>query len=465
MVRKSVQEVSKIFGDDEKPKSKGSLAKTDVRYWKPRLFRNSYSKEGERCETADWCIKLCYAGRRETVNLKTPERDAAAGRAAKFYKAVVAQGWDSALEEFKPKPPPKPATLGEFLEAALPLCKARKTTSWEYAKCLRRLAADVKGMTREKDTSRMDYKKGGAERWRAKVDALPLAILTPESFEEWRADLVFKAGKSPLAQRRAKNTANSVFRKARALFASEVLKRLPSSLVLPTPLPFAGVKPFERQSMRYVSKINAGALIQCAQVELGGDPEKLELWKAFVLLLFAGLRKGEADKLRWHSVDLAAGVIRIETHEFFMAKSEDSIGTVELDAEIVAMMREWRKQDPRGEYVLCSPVKPKLRVRGYYHYRALKTLDALRDWLRDHGVTADKALHELRKEAGSLVCAVHGIHAASRFLRHADIAITAAHYLDQKQRITIGFGALTSAAAINAANVVPFADDEMKKGA
>ncbi len=59
-------------------------------------------------------------------------------------------------------------------------------------------------------------------------------------------------------------------------------------------------------------------------------------------------------------------------------------------------------------------------------------------------MTAEKALHELCKEAGSLVCATHGIHAASRFLRHADIAITAAHYLDKKQPVTVGFGALAA---------------------
>jgi hypothetical protein len=36
----------------------------------------------------------------------------------------------------------------------------------------------------------------------------------------------------------------------------------------------------------------------------------------------------------------------------------------------------------------------------------------------------------------------HGIYAASRFLRHADIGITSAHYVDKKERITLGLGAL-----------------------
>lgn len=41
----------------------------------------------------------------------------------------------------------------------------------------------------------------------------------------------------------------------------------------------------------------------------------------------------------------------------------------------------------------------------------------------------------MRKEIGSLIADEHGIYAASRFLRHADIRITAAHYLDKKRRI------------------------------
>jgi hypothetical protein len=57
----------------------------------------------------------------------------------------------------------------------------------------------------------------------------------------------------------------------------------------------------------------------------------------------------------------------------------------------------------------------------------------------------------MRKEAGSLICEKHGLFAASRFLRHADIAITAQHYTAQKERVTIGLGAML---AREPANVV-----------
>jgi hypothetical protein len=40
------------------------------------------------------------------------------------------------------------------------------------------------------------------------------------------------------------------------------------------------------------------------------------------------------------------------------------------------------------------------------------------------------------------LCGKHGISAASQALRHADIAIASAHYLDPRKRSTAGFGNL-----------------------
>jgi hypothetical protein len=57
-------------------------------------------------------------------------------------------------------------------------------------------------------------------------------------------------------------------------------------------------------------------------------------------------------------------------------------------------------------------------------------------------VTTKTPLHSLRKEFGSRVAAEHGIYAASRLLRHADITTTAQYYLDKKKRVTSGLGRL-----------------------
>ena len=63
-------------------------------------------------------------------------------------------------------------------------------------------------------------------------------------------------------------------------------------------------------------------------------------------------------------------------------------------------------------------------------------------WLRKHGVPGLRPLHTLRKEFGSQICDRHGIYAASRALRHADVSITSMHYLDKRSRATTGLGGL-----------------------
>ena len=92
---------------------------------------------------------------------------------------------------------------------------------------------------------------------------------------------------------------------------------------------------------------------------------------------------------------------------------------------------------------------------SYAHYRAQADFDTLTGWLRSKGVIAMKPLHELRKEFGSQLCAKYGIYAASRMLRHADIRVTAQHYLDTKERTPIGLGNLLSMPK----NVTPMSTD------
>jgi hypothetical protein len=48
----------------------------------------------------------------------------------------------------------------------------------------------------------------------------------------------------------------------------------------------------------------------------------------------------------------------------------------------------------------------------------------------------------LRKEFGSMVNRKHGLSAAKDLLRHGDIAITAAYYIDSPRKATGGLGAL-----------------------
>ena len=76
------------------------------------------------------------------------------------------------------------------------------------------------------------------------------------------------------------------------------------------------------------------------------------------------------------------------------------------------------------------------------HYRCQAIFKKLIAWLRAKGVAGEKPLHALRKEFGSLIAPQFGIYAAKQALGHADIATTAGHYLEVKEKPMIGLGHL-----------------------
>jgi integrase len=168
-----------------------------------------------------------------------------------------------------------------------------------------------------------------------------------------------------------------------------------------------------------------------------------------LLALAAGLRRGEIDSLAWHQIDFDRALIRVEATESASLKTADSRGEVPIDPGVVSILRGFRAKATGSFVIEAEGGKYGPRVWGR-HYRADAVFTRLNDWLRKHGVKARKPLHELRKELGALVTAEHGIYAASRVLRHSNVATTAAHYTDLKTRPTIAVGAW-----LKPENVVP----------
>jgi hypothetical protein len=113
---------------------------------------------------------------------------------------------------------------------------------------------------------------------------------------------------------------------------------------------------------------------------------------------------------------------------------------VPVELEIIEVFRGYRAR-ATGHFVVESSRAPRPGVT-YEHYRCQDDFDQLNLWLRAQGVKANKPLHALRKEYGSKICAIHGIHAASRALRHADIGITNQFYTDSRARVTSGMAHL-----------------------
>jgi Phage integrase family len=425
--------------------AKQNFGKTDARYWHDVIFKPIYTRDGKTRCVEDWAARIQWRGRRELLNLKTPNKTAAAAKAKEIYTTLVGAGWDAALEKFKPEMQRKAvSTVGDFLNELRGHWSGKPKTFEDYCQKFRTIVSqifDIKG-GREK----FDYVNGGRDAWVAKIDRIKLADVTPDKVNKWRIAFVKKAGGNPMKQRRARISCNSMMRQAKSLFASKLLRHI--AMHKPDKLPFDGVAFYERESMRYHSTLDFEALIQDAVREL---PQ--EQLKIFLLATMAGLRRNEIDKLQWQGFRWTAGAIRIEPTEHFTPKTADSGGDVPIDKELATLFRGWHAK-ATDSFVIEANREPRTGTT-YTAYRAQRHFDLLTTWLRGKGVTAIKPLHELRKEFGSQLCAKAGIYVASRMLRHADIAITAQHYLDQKERVTLGMGNLLAMPA----NVTPMLAD------
>jgi len=421
-------------------------AKSDVRYWEGKIFHEAYTRDGDRVQMQDWSVRIQHGGRRETFALGTPNKAAASAMAKEIFFALKGGNWEEALQRFKPSsaaPVKAVATVGNLLRDVQGMVGLRPKTLNDYAKALRKIVADIFEI--DGGRGKFNPHTGGWQKWVAQVDAVKLADITPEKVQRWKLGFLKQAGDDPVKQRRAKISVNSLIRQAKSLFSKKATLFL--TIQLPTPLPFDGVAFEPRQTMRYHSTIDVPTLIKKAEEELAnGVGEQQEQYKVFLLGLCAGLRRNEIDKLEWSAFDFQNHFIRIQNTEFLHLKTEESCGEVEIDAEVAAIFSSMR-DTTTGRFVVASDRVPILNAK-YSTYRCMKIFEGLTDWLRKQGVTAQKPLHELRKEFGATLTNAHGIYAASRALRHSDIAITTQHYADKTRRATTGFGKMLGSSKI-----------------
>jgi integrase len=363
-------------------------------------------------------------------------------RPGRSTSTCAAHGWEPTIKKFKPGAAKTPTssvrTVGDFLTAVRETSTGNEKTLADYARALR-LIVSQSFEIEDEDGQRFNYQKGGRDKWLVRVNAVKLSELTPERIQRWKAGYIKRKGGNPLADRTARNSVNSILRQAKSLFspARTHFLDLPQGFVSP----FAGVKLEPRSSMRYTSKFNLEELTRAAISELSEE----EL-KVFLLSAMAGLRRNEIDKLQWSAFDFANRVLRVEVSAHGGVKSEDSIGEVDVDDELVALFQGFKARERTGSFVIAekggAAGRPHAARPGYTHYRAESVFENLIAWLRQKGFDGFKPLHTLRKEFGSVICQQFGIYAASRALRHSDIAITSQHYLDKKERRAIGLGCL-----------------------
>jgi len=407
------------------------LPKTDSRYW----LQPGKLKKWDR--SATYSIYIQSKGRRHSFTLGSANREVAARLAAGICNELVILGVEETVKKHRPQRPERNeiATVGEWIDAARKVTSAKTTTFEEYARCLRIIVSGI--LVMRKTTGRFSpHKGGGAARYRASVDAESLEILTLPAIQKWRLGYVATA-ENPLKKQSAMTSCNTMVRQARSLFASKIVKFVPE-LRLPESTPFTDVEFFPRQSSRYISRIDPKIILPAAHREL--SKKEPEAFLALLLALGAGLRRGEIDSLKWKQINTHRGVISIEVTEAASLKTEDSQGVVEIDEHLASVLHRHRiesKAKDNDFVISCTGMAKQTTRRSY---RAGEVFGKLTAWLRTHGVTARKPLHELRKELGALITQEHGIYAASRALRHSNVATTAAHYADKKDRTTVPIG-------------------------
>jgi integrase len=399
------------------------LAKTSVDYWKAKV-RPRILKDGT--ETPELYLRIKEAGRTAWLPLHTANRNEAARKARDLWQGVQANGLPAVLAELKPDArPARVCTVGEYLEAARPFASVRPRVFDQYAAALRRVFALVLDL--QGPAERFFAKGEAAAAWRAKLDGLSLDAINPETVEAWRLAYINAAPDHTKRAARAVSV-STYLRNAKGAFARKILARVSpakgeAAVCLPPVLPLAGLTA-PAGTKRFVPEVKSLDLYTAARADFAKDPETLT---AALLLLTGGLRRGEADLLEWANVNLAEGRISITTTEFFTPKTKESDRVVKLPPDVAEHLRARRKAHPRARFVLDG-TEPNTTAKGYtYRAAAWATLTT---WLRSKGVTDPKALHSLRKHAGSLVHVAGGLESARRFLGHKKITTTAESYLD-----------------------------------
>lgn len=381
-------------------------AKDTASYWKTRITKRTI----RGAETAHFYARLSHEGRQVFINLNTGNASEAAKVAAETWRKLKSEGWNSVLPEKKRG---ADLTVGDWIKAVEDANCLRTASVKCYARKLRQLASEIKGLG---DSSRYGG-KAGSTAWAAKVDKVKLSDLTAERVKKWRARRLRGITES-LEGTRAKSTVDSILRNAKAIFGRKVREAV--TLELET-IPLESVRPGAMAKAPYQPEIDFDQLIENAARELDSD-----LHLIFLLAAGCGLRRSEIDRLRRQDVDLRAGKLTVTDTEDGRTKTAKSKRTIRFaPGGAVAKALE---SAPLGIYAVC-PHRGK-PTRKAESYRCENDFNELSAWLRGQGIKrAIQPLHYLRKACGDRIARQHGIAAAANTLGNS-IGMAYAVYSD-----------------------------------
>ena len=421
-------------------------SKSDYRYWKTKVFFNTYTYKGKKFKQSDYSVRFSEYFQRHTFGLGTGNKDEAARKAREIFLFRELNGWEPTLEKYKPKGEQKveSPTVEIFLNEIRDKTTLKPDTLYSYKKKFRRLIAEACGLKHEETR----VGKGNLA-LRKKVNKVMLSELTPAKIMTWKKKYLSKA-RNEEEKRARVQTVNSIIRNSKSLFSANNIvfvaaeiggskhaydrsgkRTLKGRLIIPHD-PFEDVSQEKVRIRKYDAQragMDLGKLFKLAQNEL--LPSKPELYKVFLIAAVSGLRRKEIDWLQWDHIDFKQKLIYVQASTDYELKSAESENLIAID-EFTANQLKKLKRKSKGKFVVSTSgrnsdfSKPGSYRCGYLFKQLCK-------WLRKHGVKSQKPIHTLRQEATSIIADQHGIHAASSFARHSDIRITSQIYVENRK--------------------------------
>lgn len=433
-----------------KPNSKTKkppASKNTAAYWQQKVFReqkhdpdDDSREKSARWVSAHFYVRMQVGTERRKIRLKSTTAEEAGKESAKLYREISANGWPTKKARKKTvtstetiESDKREGSVGQWIAAATLHAKVRENTAKKYAESLRTIVGDI-----------IELSKSRKKECRAKIDNFLLDDLTSDKIRAWILKRTDSTGRNVSQVRRSNTTARTLIVNARSLFTSAIQESMGISNEKQRN-PFRSLKLPRKTVLSYTSKFDARLLLSKATDELSKDhngidtESRYEQWKILYLALVAGLRYREIDNLRVQDISPSIRKISIRSHGDYEPKTEASEADVTV-SEGAAKILEQMLNKTKGKWVVADGKSKKAAA-----YRTGAHHEKLLDWLRNYeerGIKplADihKPLHELRKEAGTLVNSQHGLYEAKDFLRHSDIATTAAYYVGSKGEITTG---------------------------
>lgn len=367
-------------------------AKDTASYWKTKITKRMIRGS----DSAHYYARMSHRGRQGWVNLETGNANTAADTAARYYALLKSEGW----EALKPsKKTGETITIGEWIESVDSLRMLRKSTFASYARKLRQIAAEIKGIG---DAHKYSA-KGGSAAWIEKVDQVRLSELTDERVNKWKARRLqaVKDADEDTASR-AINTVNSILRNVKALFGKKILAQIDAEFET---VPFSGVSVGGTVINPFQPEVNLDDLIKKAEEELEED-----LHLIFLLAAGCGLRRSEIDRLRRQDIDLQACTLKVVSTDDGKVKTKNAVRTLNFTKG--GPVHEALKSYRLGFHCVCPENSRPARKAEIY--RCEKQFLELSAWLRGQGIVkAIQPIHYLRKAFGDRVASQHGIDIAA----------------------------------------------------